>query len=280
MTLAISRGSSGISNAGELTFGSCLALNNSVINAGQAVTVLMAFSNFTGINKIIYDDASLQYIVSIDNIYAANIGIPGFQFNPTSAFYMYILTSNTAISLPLSLASAVNGMFVPPGFLASDNSTFYLRCNAPAPSLNFVINNLTFLINAVDLKRHASQSLCISSVTADVDSHYVLGGLFPRNVLLAFDFKASNLWLAPRPYMSLEEKQVLVNVYDDLRGETYSVLNSVIMIVSLFRKMFRPTSDSLLSPSSCSSAVAAHQNSHLPTTFQTLSCTLAIQNRS
>ena len=61
---------------------------------------------------------------------------------------MYISTSNTAISLPPSLASAVNSMFVPPGFLASDNSTFYLHCNATAPSLNFVINNLTFLINA------------------------------------------------------------------------------------------------------------------------------------
>ena len=63
-----------------------------------------------------------------------------------------------------------------------------------------MIDNLTFLINAVDLKRRASQSLCISSVTADSDGHYVLGDLFLRNVLLAFDFKAGNLWLAPRPY--------------------------------------------------------------------------------
>jgi hypothetical protein len=78
MTLAISRGSSGINNAGELAFGGYLGLNNSVVNAGQAVTVPMAFSNFTGINGIVYDDTSMQYIVSIDNIYAANIGIPGF----------------------------------------------------------------------------------------------------------------------------------------------------------------------------------------------------------
>ena len=103
---------------------------------------------------------------------------------------MNISTSNTAISLPPSLASAVNSMFVPLGFLASDNSTFYLHCNATATSLNFVINNLTFLINAVNLKRHASQSLCISSVTADSDGHYVLDDPFLRNVLLAFDFKA------------------------------------------------------------------------------------------
>ena len=32
--------------------------------------------------------------------------------------------------------------------------------------------------------------------------------------------------------MSLEEKQVLVDVYDNLRRETYSVLNSDIIIVS------------------------------------------------
>ncbi len=86
-------------------------------------------------------------------------------------------------------------MFVPPGFLAGDNSIFYLHCYTTAPSLTFVIINLTFLINAVDSKRHAYQSLCISSVTADSDGHYVLGDLFLRNVRLAFDFKASNLWL-------------------------------------------------------------------------------------
>jgi hypothetical protein len=56
----------------------------------------MAFSNFTGINGIVYDDTSMQYIVSIDNIYAANIGVPGFQFNPTSAF---TCTSQPAIPL-------------------------------------------------------------------------------------------------------------------------------------------------------------------------------------
>ena len=153
----------------------------------------MAFSNFIGINGIVYDDTSMQYIASIDNIYPANISILGFKFNPTSAFYMYTSTSNTAISLLQSLASAVNSMFVPPGFLASDNSTFYLHCNATAPSLNFVINNLTFLINAMDFRRHASQLLCISSVTAHFDGHHVLGDLFLHYVLLAFDFKASNL---------------------------------------------------------------------------------------
>lgn len=59
---------------------------------------------------------------------------------------------------------------------------------------------LTFLINAVDLKMHACQSVCISSATADYDGHCVLGDLFLRNVLITFDFKASNPWLAPRPY--------------------------------------------------------------------------------
>jgi hypothetical protein len=95
----------------------------------------MAFSNFTGINGIVYDDTSMQYIVSVDNIYAANIGIPGFQFNPTSAFYMYFSTSSTATSLPPSLDSAVNSMFVPPGLLASDNSNLLLalQCHSTKP---------------------------------------------------------------------------------------------------------------------------------------------------
>ncbi|MCJ1381586.1 hypothetical protein MMC17_004697 [Xylographa soralifera] len=122
MALAISRGSSDIDNAGELSSSSYLGLGNSFVSADQAVTVPVAFSNYTGIKQIVYDDTSMKYLVLIDNIYATKIGIPGF-------------------------------MFVQPEFLTGDNSTFYLHCNATAPSLNFVINNLAFLINAMDLKR-------------------------------------------------------------------------------------------------------------------------------
>ena len=81
----------------------------------------------------------------------------------------FTCTSQPAI-LPPSLASVVNSILVPPGFLASENLT-YLHCNGIASCLNSVINNVTFLINAVDLKMHASQSLCIGSVMADSDGH-------------------------------------------------------------------------------------------------------------
>ena len=60
----------------------------------------------------------------------------------------------------------------PPRILVSASSSCYLHCNATATSLNLVINNLTFFINAVDLKNYdGSQSLYISAVAADSDGH-------------------------------------------------------------------------------------------------------------
>ena len=56
-------------------------------------------------------------------------------------------------------------------------------------------------------------------------------------------------------------------------------LTRVLRLFRLSTKMPIPTLDSLLSLLSCFSVVAAHRNSRLPTTLQTLSCTLAIQNR-
>ena len=119
---------------------------------------------------------------------------------PRPRYQMFISTSDTVISLPPLLASAVNSLFIPPGFLAADKSTYYVHCDSIAPRLEFVISNQTLLINPVDLKRHASQTLCVSSITANSHGHYVLGDLFLRNVLLTLDFRSNTLGLSSRPY--------------------------------------------------------------------------------
>lgn len=200
VNLAISRDTSGVNNAGEILFGGSFStINDSLVNISSPVTIPMSFSNFSGPDGTVYDDASMRYTVPIDSIFAMNAGIQPFHFNATSGYQMVISTSDTAISLPPSLASAVNGMFIPPGFLAADNSTYYVHCDSVAPSVNFGIKNQTFFINPIDMKRHASQSLCISSVTASSGSHYVLGDLFLRNVLLELDFRSNTLSLFPRP---------------------------------------------------------------------------------
>ena len=139
----------------------------------------------------------MQYTIPISTVSATNTYLQEFQFNAAAAFHMSISTSDTAISLPPSLASAVNSLFIPPGFVAADN---YVHCDSIAPRLEFVINNQTFLINPVDLKRHASQTLCISSITANSHGQYVLGDLFLRNVLLTLDFRSHTLNFSPRPY--------------------------------------------------------------------------------
>jgi hypothetical protein len=200
VSLAISRDTSGANNAGDIVFGELPTSNNSLINITSLIAIPMSLSNFSDPNGIVYDDASMQYIIPIDGIYATNTAARIFNFNATSPFHMVISTSDTAIALPPSFASAVNGMFIPPGFLASDNATYYVHCDSVAPGLNIVIKNQPFLINPMDMKRHASQSLCISSVTAGSASHYVLGDSFLRNVLLALDFRSNTLSLSPRPY--------------------------------------------------------------------------------
>lgn len=200
VSLAISRDTSGANNAGDLVFGDLPTPNNSLINITSFIAIPISLSNFSDPNGIVYDDASMQYAIPIDGIYATNDAAQIFNFNATSPFHMAISTSDTAISLPPSFASAVNGMFIPPGFLASDNATYYVHCDSLAPGLNIVIKNQTFLINPMDMKRHVSQSLCVSSVTVGSANRYVLGDLFLRNVLLALDFRSNTLRLSPRPY--------------------------------------------------------------------------------
>jgi hypothetical protein len=201
ISLAISRDTSGVNNAGQILLGGVLpTINDSVVNASTLVTIPISLSNLSDPDGIVYDDASMQYTVPIDGITATTTGTQKFNFSSTSTYHMIISTSETFISLPPSFASAVNGMFIPPGFLAYENSTYYVHCDAVAPSVNFVIKGQPFLINPMDMKRHASQSLCISSVTAGSNDHYVLGDLFLRNVLLEFDFRSDTLSLSPRPY--------------------------------------------------------------------------------
>lgn len=81
-----------------------------------------------------------------------------------------------------------------------------------------------------------SQSLCISSVTADSDGHYVQATCSFATCYLRSTSRPASCGLHRGRTMRLEEKQVLVDVYDKLRGETHSVLNSVIMIVSFIQE--------------------------------------------
>ena len=48
------------------------------------------------------------------------------------------------------------------------------------------------------MKRHISQSLCVSMIAAGAGGRYVLGDLFLRNVLVVLDFRSENLIVVPR----------------------------------------------------------------------------------
>ena len=200
ISLAISRDASGINNAGDILFGGFLGSNNTFVNASSCSTFPISLSGLEDATGGVYDDASMQYTIPISTISATNTDLQEFHFDATAGYHMSISTSDTVISLPPSVASAVNSLFIPPGFLAADNSTYYVQCNSIAPRLEFAISNHTFLINPVDLKRHASQTLCVSSIAANSHGHYVLGDLFLRNVLLTLDFRSNTLGLSSRPY--------------------------------------------------------------------------------
>jgi hypothetical protein len=200
ISLAISRDASGINNACEVLIGGFLNSNNTLVNTSSCSTFPISLSSLDDATGGVYADTSMQYTIPITTISARNTDLQEFHINATAAYHMSISTSDTVISLPPSLASAVNSLFIPPGFLAANNSTYYVQCDSIAPRLEFVIGNHTFLINPVDLKRHTSQTLCVSSITANSHGHYVLGDLFLRNVLLTLDFRSNTLSLSPRPY--------------------------------------------------------------------------------
>lgn len=124
-------------------------------------------------------------------------------------------------------------MFVSPGFPAGDKCTSYLHCDAIARSLNFVINDLTFQVKAVDLSSYASRSLYISSDTADSDDYYMLATCSFGPCCLRSPSRPAIFSLHQGCTMSLEDRQVLVDIYEKLRGESHSILNCVIILVSI-----------------------------------------------
>lgn len=151
----------------------------------------------------------MQYTITVSGLTAQNAtsGFSALLFNATngssSAFfpqYFFVSTSDTVISLPPYLTAQINGMFDPPGIPAEDGQTHYVYCDAVAPSLSLIIKGASFPVNPLDLKRHASNNLCISTITADLDGTYVLGDAFLRNVLLVLDFRSTAMYLASRPH--------------------------------------------------------------------------------
>jgi hypothetical protein len=213
--LAISRDTSGVNNAGTLIFGGSTIGLVVMINATIDTTIPISTSSFSG-SGYVFNDTSMQYAITVSSLAAQNAT---FNFNTlltngtnstssthstnsTSPFpeKFYLSTSDTVISLAPDLAAQINGMFDPPAIPSGDNQTYYVQCNAIAPDLSLTINNTTFAINPLDLQRHASNGLCISTITANLDGQYVLGDAFLRNVFVVLDFRTKVMHLGSRPY--------------------------------------------------------------------------------
>ena len=205
--LAISRDASGVNNAGYLTIGNWAnPLNPDVNITNEAILGFpLSVSNYSGTSQI-YNDTSMQYTLLVTGLtsHNATFDLVAILNNNTNTSYFpqtfYLSTSETVISLPPPLAALINGMFDPPGISAGDNESYYVHCDALVPDFGLKFGNTTFVINPQDLKRHSSNSLCISTITADLNGHYVLGDVFLRNVLLVLDFESKELILASRPY--------------------------------------------------------------------------------
>jgi hypothetical protein len=208
--LAISRDTSGFNNAGTLLFGGSTTSLAAEINATIDTTMGFAIStsSFSGSGSVFFDTL-MQYVITVSSLTAQNAtyefntlltnGTNGTNSTSPIPEKFYLSTSDIFISLAPDLAAQINGMFDPPAIPAGDNQTYYVECSAIAPNLSFTLNNSTFAINPLDLQRHASNSVCVSTITADLDGYYVLGDAFLRNVLIVLEFETKVMHLGSRP---------------------------------------------------------------------------------
>ena len=191
-SLAISRDESQAGKAGYLTFGGVPDLSDPEVN----VTSYYAAAPWE-INNAYNSTGFSVYTISTDSISYSNSTSNQIDEN---SYQMLVDSGTTLIVFPEATATAVNSLWNPPATLT--NGTWYIDCNAVAPTVSVTIGRMSFLINPVDLVYGGvagSSGTCSSSI---VGGNPTLGEFFLRNVLAVFDWGNEQMLFAQRPYYS------------------------------------------------------------------------------
>ncbi|KAI9691085.1 MAG: hypothetical protein M1822_008705 [Bathelium mastoideum] len=110
-----------------------------------------------------------------------------------------IVDSGTSLAyLPVPVSAAINGLFGSQGNYDPNSGTWFVDCNATAPSWSLVIGGQTFHIDPRDMIVEGPESNCVSGVQEAFSSFSILGDVFLKNVLAVFDVGNAEMRFAAR----------------------------------------------------------------------------------
>ncbi|OCK98496.1 acid protease [Cenococcum geophilum 1.58] len=112
---------------------------------------------------------------------------------------MIVDSGTTFIYLPNSVAVIVNSLFDPPATFDAGTGLYVVNCSVVAPKFGVYIGGQLFYINPLDMMLEKGLAgICLSAVQKAGGRLAVLGEVFLKNVLAAFDVGAGQMRFAAR----------------------------------------------------------------------------------
>lgn len=122
--------------------------------------------------------------------------------------YAIVDSGTSLIYAPDDVATAVAGLFDPPGTYDSLHGVWSVDCNAVAPVFGVGIAGKIFYVNALDMILPYTVTECISGVQSNHGGLTVLGDVWMKNVVAVFDIGAEQMRFAARQYYNLTSQSI------------------------------------------------------------------------
>jgi hypothetical protein len=122
--------------------------------------------------------------------------------NITSAIAI-VDSGTTLVYLSDDLAAEVAAAFDPPGFMDEDTGQYEVFCNSTPPIFGVSIGGKVFNTNPGDLVLEYEEGLCISGVQGNHGGLLILGDVWMKSVLCAFDVGNGVMAFAGRSHYGL-----------------------------------------------------------------------------
>ncbi|KAL9087498.1 MAG: hypothetical protein Q9165_006609 [Trypethelium subeluteriae] len=110
-----------------------------------------------------------------------------------------VIDSGTSLTyLPYPITRAINSLFGSQANYDPTVDTWFVDCNATAPSWSLTIGGQTFNINPIDMIIPGLDDSCVSGVQDAFNGFSILGDVFLKNVLAVFDLGSAEMRFAAR----------------------------------------------------------------------------------
>ena len=100
--------------------------------------------------------------------------------------------------LPAAVSNAINSLFGSQAYYDPATETWFVECNATAPTWGLTIGGQTFNINPTDMIVDTLNDECVSGVQDASEGFSILGDAFLKNVLAVFDVGNAEMRFAQR----------------------------------------------------------------------------------